>query len=509
MLTLYKNITPNYKSTYYYFKVLSKFLAFLSSYKHDEIDANNYTIIRGSIRVKMDETRATKLSNYKNVTYIYDDTSECFYHVNNAIVESGYVFFTTSLDNFATYMYKANLSNIIVKKCNRKISNNGIYDEIKATSEWYYEDQYPQGMTGDNLAIVFALKYNVKQSTFEARSTISLFAIRVDNIKTLMVSKKSELGAISSITLALDFVGGIYGVAGSIGDLKASVINAWLIPNSWIDKYWETNVTIKSRGVFVNSDLSITTQILKPQAGIEARTFTNLDVNKDYYIGGFNNGVHIIKTCDNKASVRIGYGIGTSDVHVFVAQGNNQQDITACFQVSVATNDGNIVGLNKLAQYIRMGVTALSSGLGIGLGAQAGGGAGALAISKGIGKAGTQVASLLDKNFNTSLVGGGDGAVTFWRAQFDLYDTNVRDYVKLNYATSLVDENKRARCTGVNFNEYINTLESIFTFSLLGTGEANDDTFLQATLSIDGIPTSAIEDIENLLAGGIYLQYIQ
>lgn len=491
MLTLYKNITPNYKSTYYYFKVLSKFLSFLSSYKHDEIEAKNYTIVRGSIRVKMDDTKATKLSNYKNVTYIYDDTSECFYHVNNAIVESGYVFFTTSLDNFATYFYKAKLSNINVRKCNRKISNSGYYNEIEKTNLFEIEDIGGQ-IEGNVVDIVILISYD---------GGSDLIAQSVANINT-------DLGQVQGFYVILEWLSGIYKIKHNTwnGEKDAKIERIYIIPHELLDYDYTKNTAWEVKGKVLRAHED---KVVHFYSGLFVRPYKRKDItlqltniNKKYYIGGVNGHISLLNyTTPTREISYICYG-SNNELKVVVTDGNNQQDITASFSFSASTGTRQESATEGISSAIRYMTSIAQLGIGVATGSP-------LSVVRGLGGIGRNIVQDLEPKYKepSHVIGAGDGIVNM-----KIIAGSIQYFYsgyKLISATSIIDEQKRARKTGANFNEYIEKLSDVFTFELLGSGSANDDTFLQATLDIDGIPTTAIEDIEGLLAGGINLQYIQ
>lgn len=54
------------------------------------------------------------------------------------------------------------------------------------------------------------------------------------------------------------------------------------------------------------------------------------------------------------------------------------------------------------------------------------------------------------------------------------------------------------------FNTYVPSLTSIYSYDLLGTGTFSD-TYVQANVNVDGVPTVARNEIKQKLQQGIYL----
>lgn len=508
MLLLYKNITPNYSKTHYYFKDFAKFLDFLQPNKVTEVEDKRYSLFNGFIRIAIDNV-ITDL-NYNEITYIIDTHNNICYHVSNIQLHTTFVIYNVEQDLWGSYIYKAKLDNINVLRCNRKISDNGVYDEIKDTKEYNIETIGDE-LTYDTLSMVLIIKaHGVRVTgdiddylvigaplrTIDKRFYIPLSAITnwayilcyTDTVN--MIKKKDETGTGENF-------------------YKFDIVKAYLLPSDMIT-YGEAGGTVLGFTLgYNNSEVSETGAFrpLKPSINTSKTISIDIDANKNYIVGTQNNGIQLTRKIKS-ISYNYTIAIEQSELKIFVNYGNIQKDITYAFELLTSVSKTQDTSLSNIANSFRIALGVLSTGLGVYTGHP-------IAFTKGLQNITTGTINLKETNNQqpiSSITGTGNAYTTYFKyidgQRISKDDMRFNSPYYINISTSLQDEYKHARKLGVNFNEYINLLEDIFTFELLGSGEDTDDTYLLCNTDISNVPTNAIDVIENKLKEGIYLQYL-
>ena len=122
MIAIYKNFTPNTaNAVHYLFEDANDYINKIKSHVVVAYDIENYRINRNVLMIKFDNYINAK--NYDEITYICDNFDENgyqrFYFVDNCYHQSGYAFYNLSIDYWASYIYRASIDNIHVKRCNR------------------------------------------------------------------------------------------------------------------------------------------------------------------------------------------------------------------------------------------------------------------------------------------------------------------------------------------------------------------------------------------------------
>ena len=352
MLRLYRNITPNLSGTHYYFKDFVRYTNFLADHLQAQIDPKRYDINKGFIRVKLDGGHVIKRA-YKEVTYIVNTDDETCYHVTSQIIQSDYVYYGVKLDEWGSYIAHANLKNIKINKCNRKLSDNGIYDEI-SNSDYFYNDKY-RYFNKDELMVIVQLKYALAQQgviPIATYGTISLVGFNLEDISSA-VGRPQDANPIVS---AMAFVSGIHSMpATPFGELGAGILKAWVVPKSWIGGEPSELGQVRSRTIYDPAhDISVMGYVIEPSTLGETLTIENPNLNDDYIVGGYNDGLRIIKRTSGNIEINISCIIDSGNVKIIASQGNNQKDISSCYELNVSTNDGAITSNNKIAKAIEV-----------------------------------------------------------------------------------------------------------------------------------------------------------
>jgi len=490
MLNLYENITPNHTATHYIFSAFSSYLTMLNSFKLKEITPNNYTIDNLFIRCKLDETLT--LSNYKNVTYIVNTEDEICYFVNSAQVKSGYVYYSLSVDNWGTYLHKASLKDILIKRCNRKLSENGILDKIANVNELYSEKlvkimdeegNYLDTFEGGKMVVVVVLKISEKIRMLgfylnQAYITASGHSIAPQDIQ--------------------QYVSGIHKAkTGVDNEADAVLISTYLVPFVFLSSsYGAGSSYIKSS---IGGDAQLNCIDIYPNEKQIYLESSNELYNELVTIGTYNVLVPLLKRTYNEETIIHNYYlrilITLNEIKVMLLIANHTEDITASFTFVATTYGENYKSTDKISS--ALGYFKGIAQLGVGLF-----GGSPLSIVKGISSITSQVISDITP-YPTSMIGGGDAF-----SNMDYTGSSYKSAIRTIRYTSLINESKRLRKLGATFNEYVDTITEIYSKELLGTGTATDDTYISADMEISNIPLDAISDITGKFSNGVNTQLL-
>ena len=537
MLHLYKNITPNTDDKHYYFTTPTQFKTALASSLVKSITLDNYRINANLIKVALDATITEAVAD--TLTYAIDErvdnnvvTYFRAYHVNRIAIQSGYVILYCSVDVWASYFYKASISNLVVTRCNRNIGT-GLLDDMAGTKgsltrtycavSGHTSGSNNELWNNDDVYIVFALKFNIKQNTDGAISRIRLFAFNIRTIRKLYYDYAVAQGATgvdlysasiqNPIELAKDLVSGIYGIKGYNGfnfptTLNAVVLSAWFINGVSVTANTNTTIATQWHRQYAD-DIEI-----NPLEVLDIETTTTLtianDFDKQLYVGTRQNGLKLQRTTEANISVVIKVIPATDKLTIIAMQGDHQQDITSAFAVTLGTTDGDISAERALLSAFESATKVIGSGFAMVKGAQSGN---PFMLSSGILGFTNSVSEVIGKGRSNHIGGqinGGDGSIAFNRyygGDIDHPEENYKipltnPYV-INAYTSINDEKTNVRLYGAKFSE-LTTFTSVFTASLLGTGTLTD-TYIQALCNVDNIPTDASDTIKAKLSNGIYL----
>lgn len=525
---------PNNNNKHYLFTTLAKYMTALSSQLVKSITLDNYRINTNIIKVKIDETLTE--ANAYDLTYAIDERTNYFrcYHVNRVLIQSGYVILNCSVDLWASYLLKAQFSNINVLRCNRRVGI-GILDDLDGTygapiKSYCATTGTSNGtttpnelMARDKVYIVFALKYNIEQNTTGATSRIGLYAFNLKDLITELYNAQSDsdpnkkyYSLVNPVELAIDVVSGIYGISGQnmwggSATLNANVIGAWF--TDCITTITQDHLKVKSKPNWTNFiDVTLSCEEVLKVVTFRDITITN-DFNKQFYFGTLHNGLKLTRTTEATISVQIRTIPSQDHLTIIACQGDNQIDITDAFSVVVGTTDGDITASKELLGVLTNSIRLIGGAIALGKGMTSGNG---FATALGVTNMAGNLADEFEKGRSThigNMIKGGDGALAYFRAftgqDLDNPTNNLNTPVKnpyiVNAYASINDEDVNVRLYGAKFNEKVVSLATIFSSTLLGTGSANDYTIIRANALVDGIPTDASDVIKAKLQQGINL----
>ena len=532
MITLYKNFTPNTASAVHYlFEDTNDYINKIKSNLVVSYDIENYRINRNVLMIKFDNYINAK--NYDDITYICDNFDENgyqrFYFVENCYQQSGYAFYNLSIDYWASYIYRARVDNIHVKRCNRNIAT-GVYrdDFITKTNsnEWLPISDTTSGNDNkrfdiNKCSIVFCMSYNVVSTNTGSIDTTQLFAISLKDLKE-NYCHYSESGLprtandqleLSQKTNAVDYaiavVGGIYGVSawGPIKDTNdAKVTQAWIVDNTLLLTTDNLVEGIKTRNLYDGRTLSNTLVKAVIPSNLSRYFSLNLDKNYNYYVGTQGKGLKIKKLSDSTTQVQYNVIVSQSDLKVIVKQGDNQMDITDAFAVQLTLNAGEITGLRAMVSTIQQSYQE---------------------VAKFMTLENNKDATTLDytgllvdyaggfqNKFVGTLIGSGDGYLNFRNLLSSGFTTNYDENINfpvynpyaLTKCQSIENEDEIVARQGITFDCYISDLSYIFDYNLL---TETNNTFLQCECNVTNTILDACNLIKTKLASGIFIEKIE
>lgn len=526
MLTIYSGVTPNVKhNTHYYFNVLATYKAHILSLAnaHKDYALNNYRINNGYISITQESN-----FDYNSVTYaiLDEDFNKVCYLVDRVLIQSGYVTLYVSVDLWASYIYKARITDIFINKCNRNIGE-GIYTLIKATkgdliikiaTGSYVNDDDGHGYMNDSrFSLVIALNYNAKQNITgsDTIATTSLFAIGLDVLRNAYDALKGDRPVqeegesdsdyqirlnqwleslysynFGSIGIASDFAGGVYGVDASFSKNDARTLKAWIIDNRLINESG-LNINISSASL-ITSGHTFTISARKINTSDLRTSFSLLKrLNEIAYFGGLNDGFEVTRfTQGDYYNVRLRVFVNVSDLRIIAYDGNNQKDITDAFELVLTNNVSITTPIRAVATALEKSVGAYKS-----------------IVKSGYVGALNALAGLVGEyGIDQQIIGNGDAeAIMNMRYNVGL----VKPPYNFTCYTSANDEEALARTEGADFNLYFSgNFDTLFNYSLLGNLQDFNDTYLKGYASVDGIPNDARAYIQDAILEGVYLQQL-
>lgn len=503
-LKLYTGTTPNTDGVHVYFTSFANYLTHLSSKLLATISIDNYRINTLAIKVALGSTLT--LANYKNVTYAVHDLDNVCYFVKSAVVQSGYVIFNVDIDYWGTYIASATFDTINVLRCNRKVGV-GLYDQIRATKaveeiryatpNEHYPEGYPLYYDLYDVNIVFALDYNVEQSSTRAITASDVYAISVYDLfnayKAWCERQNPPITAdeyANPIDVAVGIVSGMYGVDATVAFFPstndAKVTKAYLISHELIIKAGTVDFTIKSKSLYGEYDITPKYVSRVPKYLTITQT---VDPNYNYYVGTPNRGLQLVRTTDTVVDVKYKCTIHQNDVEVVVMQGDNQLDITSEFEVVLTLNAGDVTNLAGIKQVLGMGI---KGGMAIGTMGAA-----------GIASLAPDVVNMIGQHHIGTQTGHGDGVNNFKRTGNAALGLGAQYPYGYTRCQSVRDEQTHAQYKGAFFDVYVADINYIFTCALLYGSSI--PTYLQAGVTLSNVPERAQAEIKQKLAQGVYM----
>lgn len=532
MINLYKEFTPNTASAVHYlFEDVNDYINKIIPYLVVSYDIENYRINRNVLMIKFDNYINAK--NYDDITYICDNFDENgyqrFYFVENCYQQSGYAFYNLSIDYWASYIYRARIDNIHVKRCNRNIAT-GVYrdDFITKTNsnEWLPISGTTIGSDNkrfdiNKASIVFCMSYNVVSTNTGSIDTTQLFAINLKDLKENYCCyaesgeprNANDQLELSQTTNAVDYaiavVGGIYGVS-AWGPIKntndAKVTQAWIVDNTLLLTTDNLVEGIKTRNLYDGRTLSNTLVNAVIPSNLSRYFSLNLDKNYNYYVGTQGKGLKIKKLSDSTTQVQYNVIVSQSDLKVIVKQGDNQMDITDAFAVQLTLNAGEITGIRAMISTIQQSYQEVARFM-------------TLKNNKDattLDYAGLLVdyAGGFQNKFVGTLIGSGDGYLNFRNLLSSGFSSNYYENINfpiynpyaLTKCQSIENEDEIVARQGITFDCYISDLSYIFNYNLL---TVTNNTFLQCDCNVTNTILDACNLIKTKLASGIFIEKIE
>lgn len=482
MLKIYKNKTPNQPNgLHYVFSNFSNYLAELGT-PFLQFTLDNYRINGGTIEVATN----APYSDVDAITYVIDnrDNYNRCYFVDYAEIQSGYLVLRVHVDWWASYLYKATVSNLRVTRCNRNVGI-GVYDPIQATKGASFEKiDSTREFDVDDLAIVYTVVFATGVSSVlvnNSGTALSVFANKLSTIETPPTG-------ISKLDWAISLVSGIYSAQATIGDVDANVLYAYLIPEAYLTIKSGSVPTFKTKPPEGSWNLTPSYEVAPIIFSVPMNK--SINPNYEYYVGTKLTGLKLTRTTESTIQIRYEFIAKQDGVQVFVRQGAQMLDITDAFSIGLTSNDGNFTSSQKIAKGVQT-IGSVASGAFQIMKGGAGYVTGALQITSAI-------ANVIEQG-NAKYSQGGDGVSTF-----RLVSGTVGDPFYCAKYESTDNEQAHARLFGATFNQQVASIDSVFTFPYLGSGTA--ETYLAATCEIDGICMNARDDIIAQLKEGVYIK---
>ena len=517
-LYIYTGITPNQDNgRHYMFADFSLYMSELQPHLLTSINLDNYRI--NSNVAKIGLTSLLTAENFDTVTYLidYDSDTNYFrcYTVLRATLDTN-VNYTLEVDLWATFIKDCDFSKVHITRCNRQITEYGIYDEPQSTAQpfsfanavptnksWLVDGYNDALAKLDSVYIVFVLQYNVKQQIFgtgDAVTDTKLFATPLSELQQIYEAFPNY----NVLDIITAYIGCVYGVDGQSGVIDAQVLQAWLLPLPLI-YVTENYVTCYSKTKF--TDGTFKAYYLRPEYVLTKLEFTMLptDPNYIYYFGTVNNGLKLKKYTRNtdRLTATIQCFTGATTLRVLAMQGEEQKDITDAFEITLTSTASVTTSIRQFAKTVNQ---ALSVGQ---------------SVTRQLGKgdvtgAGLSVAGgfvdMLDtqKNLNKA-IGNGDALTSYYINNPPV--ASVRNPFMITKYLSVNNADKHARMFGATYDYFANSGQALTVFNfndktLLGNTDVLTDTYIVASCDIDGVPLEAHNEIGRKLTAGIYYKLL-
>lgn len=486
MVYLYANKLPNYGiNTHVLFSNFAAYNEWLGT------PIMQFDEDRATINGNIAEIAIPAGGSWEEITYLSWNNGGTwrYYFVRSSVWQSGYAILSLELDYWATFIPFANISNIVVKRCNRAIGR-GVYDDIAVTfggSPLRLDDSE---MTEEQINVVFVVAMATGKSTILSNQAATALGIYRFNVGDIPTPDPMPAG-FSKLSEALDRVSGITSVSifdgSTVIQVDANVLKAYIVPSSMTLSSNIYTPKFNYVGRYSRGEFHPTATIA--QGEVKRHLTININPNYKYYVGTRYNGLEITRETET-TGISYCFIYGQDSLKVRVEQGDKMLDITNAFEVGLTSNDGNYTSMQKIA-----GLLQSISGVTSGAFQIASGGVGYVSGALTIGNS----LLALSKEGNARYSPGGDGLSNF----LPNISSNAPPYYATIYS-STIDEKAHARLYGATFNEQISAIDSVFNFELLGAGDLND-TFISADCRIDGIPLNARDVIAEAFSNGIYI----
>ena len=476
----------------------------------------NYRIVEGLVLIS--ESDGLGLSTAQRCTYCVDyDAAIGFmrcYFVDAVDDVSGYIRLHVRLDNWGTYIWRASMSNMHVARCNKKLSDRAVFDDISLTHGKQTRYDLDSEVDLINCCAVFLLSYNVAETLIGNNyvTAMGLFSIRLTSVANCWNADIPAAANIPIIEKAIMLLGGIYQTGAS---RKAHVVRMWILPNPALESNLQYPEDLKS--YTPHGDISITQgQVYRVNAGIiektidvaqllndAGETFGDIYPNGQMEIGTGQETMPMTRFY-NDFNVTYKYVFGNADVKVIVSQGLNQKEISSAYEVSITTNNMIDTATEAAAKTIATTASAL---LAIAKGYGSGGPAGAVAAGVGVGVA--TLGRTRSANSSNATLGSGDGLQALQSKLTSDRTTKVKAGHTLVVYSSVDDEITKAMMKGAKYDFYLDSFVTLSLAPYLFPNPPRNVAFIAIDeLLITGINGDAVKYISDEFRRGVWLHQI-
>lgn len=508
---IYAGVSPNVSGgTFYYFTAYADFVAALGT-PVLSFENENYLYTADAFRVALPNApqRLAELC----YMIVEDDATGLFvaYHIMNAEYVSGFLTLTLSKDMWATYIYKAQIRNIVTGRINAMPEDGriGEFDEGRLLSEDYSIRTFRGSSAfGDYApAIVFVVQYttgsdNVFENAAAAAQEMYILIDRADR----PASGISFLNSESMISA----VAGIYQIKGetAFGNRPAGTVKAYFV--DYVDFATDRYIDKTSRPTFSTVSPGYTGDIIPYGKVIPHRSryiikyadYSKYDFMSNEYFIGMQTKLIRAKRRTNGISATITKCFSNNDLSVTFHHCGDVYDFTDEFSLDLTSNNGNVSTLQRINKGIQFaqGIVAV----------------GEQAVKKDYIGAGASAANTLSELFSSGSVkhiDGGNGGLNFW---FQLTPTTpITDAGAPNpyaiatyplwYAAELL-----VGYTGIKSAQIYGGVEDLLSATPIEPVSGYPGLYVQTIeIQVSGIPENAREYIRNLFQSGIFLKGVE
>lgn len=505
---IYAGVSPNVAGgTFYYFKAYADFVASLGT-PVLSFENENYIYTTDTFRVAL--TNAPEHLADLCYMIVQDDAAGLFvaYHIMNAEYLSGFLTLSISKDMWATYVYKAQIKNLVTGRINAMPTDGriGEFDEGRMLPSGFTLNTFRDDITEQPPAIVFVVQYtvgtdNVFENSASAAQEMYVFVSRQDSPAPGLTFLNSE-GMINAVA-------GIYQIKGDtpFGDRPAGVVKAYMF--DYVDFGLNTYIDTSARPTFSTvspgyaGDLVPYGKVIPHQKStlIKYSDYSYDFLNTEYFIGMKTKFIHAKKRT-NGISAIFTKTFSKNDVSVTLEHCGDIYDFTDEFSLDLTSNNGNVSTLQRINKGIQFAQGIVSIG--------------EQAVKRdyiGAGASAANTFSELLSSGSVKHIEGGNGGYNFWFQSTPLPPVadgqRPKPYAmkkyNLRYAAKTLTEYK-----GIKSVQIYGGIDNIFAATPVVTPAGIPGIYVQTLeIQVDGIPETPREYIRNLFQSGIHLKEVK
>lgn len=504
---IYAGVSPNVSGgTFYYFTAYADFVSALGT-PVLSFENENYLYTADAFRVALPNApqRLAELC----YMIVEDDATGLFvaYHIMNAEYVSGFLTLTLSKDMWATYIYKAQIKNMVTGRVNAMPTDGriGEFDEGRMLSEDYSFSTFREQHLGDQPpAIVFVVQYttgsdNIFENAAAAAQEMYILINRAER-------PPAGIGFVQSESM-ISAVAGIYQIKGeaAFGNRPAGTVKAYFVDyadfatDRYIDKTNRPTFSTVSPGY--TGDIIPYGKVIPHRSG---RTIDYVDYSSDFmnneYFIGMQTKLIRAKRRTNGISATIIKNFSNNDLSVSFHHCGEVYDFTEEFSVDLTSNNGNVSTMQRIQKTIQFaqGIVAV----------------GEQAVKKDYIGAGASAANTLSELFSSGSVkhiAGGNGGLNFWFQQLPLFPGDAdapNPYAIATYPLRYAAETL-VGYTGIKSAQVYGGMDTLFSAdTVIDIGRFPGRYVQTIEIQVEGVPENAREYIRNLFQSGIFLKEV-